>query len=320
MKKTIKKYGILALGILLSACALQGCYIDGEGCHTRTSCYTECNHLECYDVCTEYEYCTDSHYYGGSQCRYDWDCASWASCIDGFCVERNSNYYSDFGYVQACGFWTDTGQCAGKGSACTLLKSGEQVCTIPCSDTFNSSDCPVGYTCMTYGEFGNAVTQCLPINNSCDPNYCENDFQCGNNGSCVFNRCVAPYNTGDNCQYGDCTRIAGPEYPYCYTSKTSYSYCTSGCYHDVDCGGMYSGYACALTSNVNTMDSGVCVVSDDAYCEFSSDCPTALTCVGGRCTISCRSDRDCMNSAGYQDFYCAGGYCRMASYQQYVNW
>ena len=323
MKKLFKKYGLLALGAIISTCAIQGCYIDGEGCTTKRSCYTRCDSWRCEDVCDVYEYCPGDRYYKGFQCRYDWDCASGSSCIDGFCVDVSvNNYanYANYGYVQACGFCSDTGQCAGLGSACSLLASGEQVCTIPCSDTIHSTDCPNGFACMTYGERGNTVTQCIPYNNSCDPNYCTTDMDCSDNGICSYNRCVANYNKGDNCEYNDCLRVAGPDYPYCYVSSTSYSYCTMGCYHDADCG-VNSGYACALTSGgYDAMDSGVCVVTQDAYCEYSRDCPDGLTCVGGRCTISCRSDRDCANSSGVADYYCAGGYCRMSNYQQYVNW
>jgi hypothetical protein len=334
MKKLFKKYGILAGGFILGACAMQGCYIDADDCRTERYCTSTCsfdrygNAYDCTDVCKNQEICRDDHRWNPPQCYNSYDCPSYSSCVDGFCVSRDNSYYYDTGYVQTCGYCSDSGECAGKSSACTLLASGEQVCTMPCSDTINSSDCPNGYLCVTYGESYDHVTQCLPMNDSCDPNYCVRSSDCLYNGDCLNNRCVAPYNHGDNCRVNDCARVAGPDYNICYSSNTGYDYCTFACSHDLDCGGVRSGYACALTSGnngyVNAMDSGVCLVRDDAYCKYSSECPDGLTCAGGRCTISCRSDADCQGSYaisnGIQDYYCAGGYCRMVEYYQYLNY
>ena len=323
---------MLAVGLVLSAFALQGCYVDADKCRNYTSCNTVCDYdiwgraYNCADVCETTEYCEAQRYYR-PECYYSSDCGGSAICLDGYCVSNHDSFY-DTGYVQTCGYCNNSGQCAGRESACTLLASNEQVCTQSCRDTTYSSDCPNGYACVTYGDPGNFVTQCLPLNDSCDPNYCTNDWECSNNSYCISNRCVAPYNY-DSCTGStlSCAEIAGPDYPVCVKSEAGHtSYCTNTCSHDLDCGDPRSVYTCALTSGntsyTNALDSGVCMVRSDAYCQYSMDCPGDLSCVNGRCTVSCYSDRDCMNSYsqnnGIQDYYCAGGYCQMVDYHVYM--
>ncbi len=320
-------------------------------CHTESVCESSCSTVcdafycwdECVDVCNPYDVCVDEcwqdcaehcHPYTvceePPECWTDRDCGANATCRGGVCEYYGGGGYtpapnpqggqsSQRGSVAMCGLCNRSGDCYEDGAACTLLDSGEQVCTRAC-ETF--ADCPSGYSCVVVSDnsVSQSVQQCIPANNSCSTSYCNSDADCFENGICDNHSCVLSQNNLSECNtYQDCidagykSNIDGAALNICIqytdTSNNKANYCTIDCYTDRECD---SGYFCYLSEN--NLDSGICFRGNELACTRDEDCSgKGMVCNNGRCSVSCFQDADC--NAKNANFRCLNKVCIFDNYK-----
>lgn len=321
-----RKIGLLAALAVMGCCGLSACFVDSgsEHCVKRYNCHYECvDHTyvetvcsglycddniitvqECGDVCSSYY--TDCRYDDGNVCYRNRDCGYGEYCSNGQCHSVNS------GSARQCESCRTSADCYGSDNACVLLGSGEQVCLTGCN---RPEDCGMGYRCQVVGDMNSSqsVQQCVPNNESCDPNYCVDDLDCDENGSCVNNRCELAITNLNECSgnrdcipYYEADGLA--DYALCIKSvdenDNPVSYCSLSCYTDSQCG---MGYSCYLRV-ANDLNSGACYRAGEKSCVYDNDCENGMLCSDGRCSVACSSDSDCVSQDN--GFRCMSGVCK----------
>ena len=219
----------------------------------------------------------------------DWVCDCAKACVPAGtlpCVEDKncgSGNYCDtcskmcYPIKEACEPCGGDHECAGMGSKCLSLLSGDKVCGLGC---LGDVGCPEGYSCVTIENISSA--QCIPDSGSCE----------------VFGECV-----GD----GDCA------FPLICTETLV---CASGCPDDASCpsgevcDGGHCGPACDDTAHPcpspKICDAGHCTV--EGGCVDSSECLEVETYCDlelSLCVSGCQVDADCKSSG----LMCDAGSC-----------
>ncbi len=267
---------------LVDSDAIEGGGIDAtlpadEGCTSDSECDSG-------EACSCLGDCVPA---GGLACVEDKNCGSEAYCdvCSGHCESLKSS----------CESCTEDHECAGVGSACLDLLSGERVCGTAC---LSAAACPPGYSCV--GVVNVSVNQCVPTSGTCASvgecqvdadcpfpmicnavvllcaDGCADDQACSEGLVCEGGHCVAgcddassPCPANQICEAGHCTIPGGcvgstdceAEETYCDLETHM---CVSGCQADYDC-----------KNSAMTCEEGACVpkaCTGNWQCAFGQFC------------------------------------------------
>lgn len=183
------------------------------------------------------------------------------------------------GSADLCKFCSDGSQCST--GQCVTDGSGHFFCSQTCS---SAATCGSGYNCVTTTQGG----LCAPT--SACTNQCTGTGQssCPVGYACVSGRCDPTGNPGDHCELSEVCKTCG----ICVGTNAE-AYCRSCCGGTTDCNtcpNAACGTNFSCTPLTNSTDK-VCIPSSGAAlctaCSTSSPCLNGLSCLAGKCHLSC---------------------------------
>ncbi|MBI2389585.1 MAG: VCBS repeat-containing protein [Deltaproteobacteria bacterium] len=300
-------------------CSAPSCS-DGvkNGTETATDCGGGCPGCADLSACLVNADCTSRYCSSGS-------CAV-ATCTDGVSDGKETGIDCGGGTCPACG----TGNPCSVGSDCVGGVCTAGTCAAPsCTDAVKNgseTDIDCGGSCSSIGRKCAAGKKCS-VNGDCVSGACtgglcaaatsctdsiqngtETDVDCGGGCPvCLYNQKCA---IGADCEFGVCTggRCAAPS-------------CTDGVKNgsesDVDCGAgtcalCATGKRCNFTTNCvsgNTCVGGFCVAPATCADSLKNGAETDVDCGGGACG-ACAAGKTCSVVADCQSRVCSGSVCQ----------